>query len=111
MAENLPNACVKVAASICAQDGVLSEIEERTIFAMLAERFPNFSAEAFENALIEFFDSNKQIEDYLALLDDEEIRKFTLNLAEVSAGSDGLNIRENIALEKAHIVWGMIRDG
>jgi len=107
MAENTPSACVKIAACICGKDGVLSRVEELTLFEVLKEQFPSFKAEAFEEALTQFFDSNDQIEEYLSLIDDQSLREFTLKLAEVSAGADGLNVKENIALEKAYLIWGM----
>lgn len=105
-----PIACVKIAACVCGKDGVISQVEERTLHQCLLKRFPDFSTEQFEQALNEFFDSNEQIEDYLSLLEDPDLRKFTLKLAEESASADGLNIKENIALEKAYLVWGLKPD-
>ena len=107
MSTNELSACIRIAACICAKDGVISEVEEQTMFRLLTEQFPDFSAENFESALTEIFDSNQQIEDYLALVDDKALRRFTLDLAESSASADGLDIKENIALEKAYLIWGM----
>ncbi|WP_272192216.1 hypothetical protein, partial [Acinetobacter baumannii] len=64
----------------------------------------------FDNALDEFFDSEDQLEDYLRQISDKEIRKFVLHLAEISAGADELHNRENIALEKAFLIWGVTRN-
>lgn len=102
--------CIKVAACVCGKDGIISAAEEQEMFRFLVERFPDCDQSMFENALTDFFDSNDQIEDYLALIDDEVLRQFTLELAEVSAGADGLEIRENIALEKVYEIWGMSRN-
>jgi hypothetical protein len=102
--------CVKVAACICGKDGIISEVEERKMFQMLTEKFPSFDMELFESTLTEFFDSDDQIEDYLKLLDDEDLRLFTLELAEISASADQLKAKENIALEKAYLIWGVNRD-
>lgn len=99
--------CIKVAACVCAKDGVISELEEQAIISIVTERFPELTNAMIENFLTEFFDSDHQIEDYLALVDDNELRNFTLNLAEVSASADGLSLMENIALEKAYLVWGI----
>ena len=104
---NDPIACLKIAACICGKDGVISEIEERTLHQCLLQRFPNISTEQFDKALDEFFDSSEQIEDYLALIEDPDLRRFTLKLAEESASADGLNIKENIALEKTYLIWGV----
>jgi len=102
--------CVKVAACICGKDGIISEVEERKMFQMLTEKFPSFDMELFESTLTEFFDSDDQIEDYLKLLDDEDLRLFTLELAEISASADQLKAKENIALEKAYLIWGVKRN-
>jgi len=102
--------CVKVAACICGKDGIISEVEERKMFQMLTEKFPSFDMELFESTLTEFFDSDDQIEDYLKLLDDEDLRLFTLELAEISASADQLKAKENIALEKAYLIWEVNRD-
>lgn len=102
--------CIKIAACVCGKDGIISAAEEREMFRLLVERFPECDQNLFESALTEFFDSNDQIEDYLALVDGEALRKFTLKLAEVSASADGLETRENIALAKAYLVWGVDRN-
>jgi hypothetical protein len=101
------SASIKIAACVCARDGVISELEERAIFDICNEKFPHFSAEEIEIALTEFFDSKHQLEDYLALVDNKELRSFTLNMARESASADGLELNENIALEKSYIVWGV----
>lgn len=103
---NEPSACLKVAACICGKDGVISELEERTLLERFQNRFPDFGIEEFDRVLTEFFDSNDQIEDFLSLISDPELRRFTLKLAEESAAADGLDIKENIALEKARLFWG-----
>ena len=108
--ENEPYVCVNIAACICAKDGVISEVEENTMFRILHERFPDFTADHFELALTEYFNSNEQIEDYLALVGKDELQRFTLYLAEASASADGLEIRENIALEKVYVIWGIERN-
>ena len=107
--ENL-KACIKVAACVCGKDGIISAAEEREMFRLLVESFPECDQNMFESALTEFFDSNDQIEDYLALVVSEALRRFTLKLAEVSASADGLETRENIALAKAYLVWGVDRN-
>ena len=103
-------ACIKVAACICGKDGIISQPEEQSMFRLLSETFPEFCAEDFDKALNEFFDSDKQIEDYLASITDSALQVFTLNLAEESASADGLDIRENIALKKAYAKWGVNSD-
>lgn len=107
--ENL-KACIKVAACVCGKDGIISAAEEREMFRLLVENFPECDQNMFESSLTEFFNSNDQIEDYLALVDDVALREFTLELAEKSASADGLETRENIALEKVYVIWGCDRN-
>jgi hypothetical protein len=109
MALNTSGACIKVAACICAKDGVISEAEELRMYQLMEAKFPEFCDDSFERAFAEFFDSDYQIEDYLSQIDDDALRRFTLELAESSAGADGLDPRENIALEKAYLIWGVNR--
>jgi len=99
------SACIKVAACICARDGLISQAEEEMMFKLVLEKIPEYQLEQFNQVIDEFFDSTDQIEDYLRKITTPEIRKFTLHLSEVSASVDGLDIRENIALQKAHIIW------
>ena len=109
MSGEIYKACIKVAACICAKDGIISDSEEQAMLRLLLERFPEMDEAIFDDALNEFFDSKDQIEDYLGRVEDEELKSFTLKLAEVSAGADGLDIKENIALEKAFLIWGIDR--
>lgn len=99
--------CIKIAACVCGKDGIISKLEEQAIFKIIIERFPDFDQDNIELALTEFFDSNQQIEDYLALIDDDILQKFTLELAEASASADGMALAENIALQKAYLIWGV----
>ena len=103
-------ACINVAACVCAKDGVISEAEEREMYKILKTEFPNSDEAAFDGALTEFFDSEEQIEAYLAQIEDEKQRVFTLALAEASAAADGLATRENIALERVYMTWGIARN-
>ena len=92
---------------ICAQDGVISELEEEKLLELLVRKFPEWNAHALDELLTDFFDSDDQIEDYLKLVNDESLRSFTLMLAETSAGADGLDLKENVALQKAYAIWGI----
>jgi len=98
--------CIKVAACICARDGLISQAEEEMMFKLVLEKIPKYQLEQFNHVIDEFFDSTDQIEDYLRKITTLELRKFTLYLSEVSASIDGLDVRENIALQKAYLIWG-----
>jgi hypothetical protein len=100
--ENLLN----VAACVCGKDGLISEAEENMMFQVILKKFPDYLQEDFEKTLDIFFDSTAQIEDYAARISDKEQRMFTLFLAKESASVDGLDIRENIALQKVTQIWG-----
>ncbi|WP_394168221.1 hypothetical protein [Saccharospirillum alexandrii] len=104
------NACIKIAACICAKDGVISQLEERAIFQIVLEKFPRTTAKSIDLAIDEFFESNTQLEHYMSLVNDIELRKFTLDMARRSASADGLDINENIALNKALLIWGLEQD-
>jgi len=105
MNQNKISEAVKVAICICAEDGLVSESEEAMVYQLISEKFPDYSKDAFIKAVDDFFSSKLQIEDYLAAITDREMQKFTLELSKVSAGIDGLDFRENVAIEKASMYW------
>ena len=98
---------IQVAACICAKDGFLSESEEAKLFQLSQSLFGDLTPNEFEQILIDFFNSEDQIEDYLKRVDDPGSREIALQIAEQSASEDGLEIRENIALKKARLIWGI----
>lgn len=100
------DACVKIAACICGKDGILAEAELDEMFTIIKSNNNEYERKAFEESIDAFFDSNKQIEDYLALVRDPADKKFILHVAEASASIDGLDPLENIALQKAMAFWG-----
>lgn len=80
------------------------------MFRLLKERFQEMTEELFEESLAEYFEEALQIEEYLEPIVDVELRPFVLQLARLSASADGLDPRENVALERAFDFWGIKRD-
>ena len=107
MSKNEIANCLKVAACICGKDGFISQTEEQKMFQIITDQFPEFLAVDFEDTIDAFFNSEEQFEDYLSKITDSDARIFTLALSKDSAREDGLDIRENIALQKAHQIWGV----
>lgn len=101
------SAAIKVAACICARDGLISQAEETVMFQLVSEKYLSFTIDFFNIAIDDFFNSENQIEDYLECITDLEMRKFTLFLSKKSASADGLDFRENIAIQKASFIWGI----
>lgn len=101
------SASVKVAACVCAIDGLISQAEEAIMFQIVLEKFPDYKIDDFNTAIDDFFESNEQIEDYLIGITNLEMRYFTLQLCEKSASADGLDFRENLAHQKACLIWGI----
>lgn len=92
---------VKIAACVCGKDGVISEIEEMTIYKLIIEQYPKYTYSHFNLALDQFFDESNQIEEYLGQISTTGLAEFCIFLCEESASSDGLDIKENIALQRA----------
>ena len=107
MGSNELSAVVKVAACICGKDGLISSPEEEMMFSIISDKFPSFSLSDFNTALDDFFDSEDHIEDFLKQVITEDLRHFAIQLSEKSASVDGLDILENIALQKAYAYWGI----
>jgi len=97
---------LKIVLCISAKDGVLSDTEIETS----REEFPAFfnkeiSNKQLENILDEFFNSDQQIESYLETITNDDLKLPILQLSFLSASSDGLDIKENIAFHKALSIW------
>ncbi|MGO2075877.1 MAG: hypothetical protein ACTH3B_12065 [Pseudoalteromonas sp.] len=108
MDDDLIDYAVKIAACVCGKDGVISQTEELAIYDYVSSNYTKYSIDRFNKTLDEFFDESHQIEIYLSKITDINFKHFIINLCEFSAGSDGLDIRENIALDKVKIV---LREG
>ena len=104
------SACIKVAACVCGKDGIISSEEEAEMLRILTESISDFTEEDLDRTLDEFFESTNQMEDYLRAIQDPELIKFTLYLSRSSASRDGLDLMENIALQKAIAYWGVNPD-
>jgi hypothetical protein len=70
---------------------------------------PDMTRRDFDTYMDEFFDSDEQIEDYIRQIGDRSLRDFVISLAEKSASADGLDPRENVALQKILAVWSDTR--
>jgi hypothetical protein len=99
-------ACLMLVACTCAQDGLISETEEKAFFNELKNNYPNLDEIIFAFYMDKFFSKNQTIEDYVSRVSDYKLRLLTIKLAEKSATADGLDPKENIALEKIKRFWG-----
>jgi hypothetical protein len=97
---------VKIAACVCGKDGVISQIEEETILDIVLSEHPIYTLTNFNQALDSFFEETLQLEDYLSQICNLNLNEFIINLCEVSASADGLDIKENIALHKVKVILG-----
>ena len=105
MKEKYISEIVKVAICICAEDGIVSESEENLVYELVTKNFPEYSQKNFSDAVDDFFSSEMQLEDYLSAIKDPELQKLTLDISTQSAAIDGLDFRENIAIQKAMNFW------
>ena len=103
----LLDVAVKVAACVCGKDGIISEAEEKEIFRIVSEENADYSLERFNQAIDVFFEEALQLEDYLENITDLEHKNLTINLSKTSASADGLDVNENIALQKVEMILGV----
>jgi hypothetical protein len=101
--ENL-NVIAKIAACVCGKDGVISQLEEESIYNIILTQYPSYTLVHFNQAIDDFFDETLQLEDYLAKVSVNDSKEFIIHLCEVSASADGLDIKENIALSKVKLI-------
>lgn len=91
---------VKLCLTVCAHDGLLSEAEEHEIARLFNEHF-SLDFQVFDSILDSFFDSCELMENLVAELSDSKHIPLILKIAHEAAASDGLDVRENLALLKA----------
>ena len=83
--------------AICGHDGFISQGEEECLFELFSEHY-SLDKETFDLVVDKFFESNSTLEDLVSKISDQ---KLVLSWAEKAAQADGLDIRENIALQKS----------
>ena len=97
---------VKLILCISAQDGVISETELDTAYKLINDQVDKISKQKFEELIDEFFNEDYALEEYLLKLNDSDEFQEILKISYKSATSDGLDIRENLAFDKACKHWG-----
>tara|TARA_B100001093_G_scaffold436661_1_gene435171 strand:- start:5148 stop:5489 length:342 start_codon:yes stop_codon:yes gene_type:complete len=97
---------IKIILCISAQDGVISETEINTAYRLINDQLGTISTKDFEKIIDEFFDEDYSLEEYLLKIKDSNNFKEILTISYKSAISDGLDIKENLAFDKACKYWG-----
>jgi hypothetical protein len=91
---------------ISAKDGILSDIEIQSSQLEFTKFFNRrLTSKALDLILDDFFNSDDQIESYMDAITNYKLRLPILKLAFLSASADGLDIKENIAFQKAINIW------
>ena len=106
MVDDNTKAAFNICACICAQDGIISSQEEASIAASFKSQF-QINDDDVEALFDDFFESTLHIDAYLEKVTDADLRKKISAIAESSAAADGLALKENIALERARMIWGL----
>ena len=86
--------------AVCGYDGFISQAEEDCLFKLFSEHY-SVDKLIFDSVVDKFFESNSTLEDFLSKISNQDL---VLSWAEKAAGADGLDIRENIALQKSYKV-------
>ena len=97
---------VKLVACVAAQDGIISKVELDTAFKLINESIENINKDSFDSCISEFFEEESTLEDYLLAIPKKYNPEIILEICYKSATSDGLEIRENLAFDKACKFWG-----
>lgn len=99
-------AAFNICACICGKDGVISALEEKAISEKFKSLF-NLNDEDINTLFDRFFESQVQIDQYASVIKDEELQRLVFEISEYSAAADGMDIRENIALQRTKLTWGL----
>ena len=95
----------KLVACVAAQDGIISKVELDTAFKLINKRIENINKDSFDSCISEFFEEESTLEDYLLAIPMKYNPEIILEICYKSATSDGLEIRENLAFDKACKFW------
>ena len=98
------NLKIKIALMICAEDGVISKIELDTLYKE-SSKIKKITKKSFQELVDEFFNESVIMEDYLQVITSYQDRESILNISKKAAASDGFDIRENLAYQKAKSFW------
>jgi len=93
-----------VCLAICAADGLISGEEEQCLEKEFEKDF-GIASKDFQRVIDLYFTSNHQLEAFLLSVDDVSLRTKIIEIARLAAAADGLQINENIALQKAEAFW------
>jgi hypothetical protein len=96
---------IKLVACVAAQDGIISKVELDTAFKLINESIENTNKDSFDSCISEFFEEESTLEDYLLAIPKKYNPEIILEICYKSATSDGLEIRENLAFDKACKFW------
>jgi len=95
----------KLVACVAAQDGIISKVELDTAFKLINKRIENINKDSFDSCILEFFEEESTLEDYILAIPKKYNPEIILEICYQSATSDGLEIRENLAFDKACKFW------
>ena len=84
--------------AVCGHDGLVSKSEEECLFEIFNQHY-SYDRSQFEKAVNKFFESEDSLEQLLSRISDH---KTILIWAKQAAEADGLDIRENIALQRCY---------
>ena len=87
---------INLALAICAHDGLISDAEIASLVSQYSDS-EKITKSEIEQLVDAFFDDDKTLEELILLVDDLE---YALQVSENAASADGLDIRENFALQR-----------
>ena len=99
-------AAFNICACICGKDGIISSEEEEAITQKFKSAF-NLCVEDINTLFDRFFESKVQIDNYVNVITDKELQRLIVDISEFSAAADGMDVRENIALQRTKLLWGL----
>jgi hypothetical protein len=101
---------IKLVLCISAQDGIISQVELDTSFKLINDLIEKIDRNSFNSVVKEFFDEENTLEEYIVSIPQNIDPNLVLKICHESALSDGLEIRENVAFDKACKFWGINPD-
>ncbi len=96
---------ILIASIICGRDGVISGEELEVMFLKFQEFDSSLTRDLFEETIDRYFSEEPTLTDLVSKFTNNKDQEVIVTIASDSAAADGLDVKENIALEKLKKEW------
>ena len=98
---------IVLCAIVCGRDGIISDDELEVMYLEFLSIDSSLTRDVFEKVIDRYFMGSLSIISLAPEITERSFQEKIAEIAEKSAAADGLDERENLALQKLKKVWGL----